>query len=836
MAGPINIALPSLPTDGNTLIAVVGTGDATGGGVTSIVQTGATWQLAAKKSAGKTLEIWYAPNVSSAVQNVVINLNAGVFEGSAVVIEYANIAVTAPLDQIATSSGNSDSPNTGTSPTTTKAEELWVGGLLTKFGEIVSNPVNDFSIEAQDNTGATADDVNTAFLSKIVTATAAAFTEADIATSREWAGAVATFFGPTTSQFTVDMSVSIEGAADLDVAAAFGSLLLTAGMDLWIADGGAASQLFALDTKVSTPLILGSHIVSDPGADESYTIANLDDDVVSIGLGVNAVGVLSLSSFVNDGDGTGSFLATFDPDIPARQLTIIATDDVDNESAESPIFIVNSFEQVELSEELTIIPKPSVSTPTCDRLLAEVPKSGFTLQRQFTIPFSFNTSEFELRAITSGSPVTVTVLRRGLAADLDETQQYTVIPENEVTVMNIRLGRGVNVVTAIDSFGRSDTIIVAATTYAAVLCSYAREIFNFSQVEIEDQAAAIFSPVSTRLAEPLLSFADLLPDVKAQQTLATKLAIRSLVNNPGSHIGTQDLLTALTLSTPIFKQQNPDDELFEPAIRPLYNVQEAFAGVEAHVWPANECVRQWLAFINYINNVSLFKVVEISENEVIFVDENGDTQRHVFDFKEDRCSLTDLVQQSICFESIDVRVSIFSESDFTICAVAYPFDMRPVPSNPIGQLAGELENTLGLDPGFDGYVDFSVTDHWDSRTPLDNQGPQPAVGSGLPVCVHENGHLVVPLMLASTNITIDQFVTSSGTITAQPAVAADMDVSLDLAGVEVTAAMDVSIKLPQDELSLDLVILGEVEMTVGLNVAITNSPTVTVGLSVSISS
>lgn len=816
--GPIIIVLGSTPTPGSTLIAVVGAGDSTGGGVTSIDQIGApTWQLVEKGVSDHTLEIWYTQVSGGVSPTITINLNTGAFSASAMVLEYANITLSSPIDQIASSTSliPNTSPGTGTTAPTLSNMELWVGGLLTR-SDPVFNPTNDFSLQSQIASG----DVNTAVLTKIVSDTAQAFVEASTATATEWAGAIAAFIGVATTELTAGLSINIVKGIDTDVLLAFGGLPLEIGMNMWIADSGVAAQLFSLDTDVTKPLIIGDHIVDDPGTNEAYNLANLDEDVVSITAGPNSVGIALIKNFVNNGDGTGYFVVDFNSAIPARQLTLVATDDVDNESDESLIFIVNSFERVRFGDTLSIAPRESVSTSACNRMLEDVPKSGFILKRQHTIPYSFNPSEFDLRAITPGAPITITVLRRGTAGGFNETQTYVVIPDQEVMLVKIRLGRGLNIVSASDQFRRSDTVVVAATTYAAVICSYAREMYNYAQVHVEEQQNAIFSSVSTRLSEPLLSFADLLPDVRSQQTLAAKLAVRSLVNNPGKYIGVRDLLTALTLSTPIFMEQAADNEFFDPSVRPLFTRQESFAGVEAHVWMANQCVHRWLAFISYINNLPMFQVISITENEVVFRDENGEIGRHLFDFTEEDCSLTSLLQQTICFDAITLGVSIFSESDMVICAAAYPLDMRPVPSSPIGQLAGELENTLGLDPGFDGYVDFSVTDHWDSGTPLDSQGAMPAADSGLSPCVYENGYLVSPLMLGSTNTDIGAYIYMSGAFTTQPAVGSYLDVSIDMVGMSESAGLSLVVALPEIQTPMNMVILGEIEKTLGINVLV----------------
>jgi len=613
-------------------------------------------------------------------------------------------------------------------------------------------------------------------------------------------------------------------------------------LDMWVAEQGAASQLFALDTVVATPLITGDHAVPDPGINETFGIANLDRDVVAVVSGPSATGVVLIHDFFNNQDGTGSFQVDFAPAVPTRSLTIIAIDDVDNRSNESPIFLVQSAESAKLGETFSIRPSSSISTETCQSLLDSMPKTGFVLKRQYTVPYSFNTTAFDLRAITPGMSVQISVIRRDLAGKADETQQYVVVPDQTVLPVKLRLGRGLNTIVAVDSSGRSDTIVVAATTYAAVLCSYAREIYNYSKIRIDEQETAVYSPVSTRLAEPLLPFSNLLPDVRSQQILATKLAIRSLVESPGKQSGVRDLLTALTLSTPIFVQQVADPLNFEPAVRPLVNRQEGFAGVEAHVWPANQCIRKWLAFIRYINNLKVFRLVSISEYEVAFYDENGDLQRHRFDFGEDACSLTNLALQSICFENIDVRFTIFSESDMRICAATYPLDMRPTPDFPIRPVDHEDE----IDPGFNGYVDFSATGHWDSGRLLDSQGAMPAADSGYLPCGDDTGYLVVPLLMAGQEHQIDNQMSmvitgysitpcrwvSMGMLIIAPSISVGMSLSIVESRLDIPMA--VSIRGTRMSVGMDISVSRWV--AAGMNISIIDPMTKTVGLDVVISS
>jgi len=317
-----------------------------------------------------------------------------------------------------------------------------------------------------------------------------------------------------------------------------------------------------------------------------------------------------------------------------------------------------------------------------------------------------------------------------------------------------------------------------------------------------------------------LLFSQLLPDVRSQQTLAAKLAIRSLVSDPGRDRGVRDLLSALTLSTPIFQPNIPNPTYYEPAVYPLFHSQEHFAGVDAHVWIANQCVERWLGFVRYVTNV--FQVVRITEDEVLFYDHNGDLQRHVFDLSAEECSLTTLALQSICFESVGISISIFSDSAFAICAATYPFDLRPTPMYPVWWLWDERFVELALDPGFDGYEHFSITQHWDGGVSVDSQGAVPAVGSGYPVCVYSDGYVVSPLLLASANKDLPVSSLIQIASTATPARSVEMDLLLDLAGVELMVGLDLYVQTTDRSATLNMVVEGTDEIVVGLGVVVSS--------------
>lgn len=200
-ATTITATLGSAPTNGNALVAVVGTRGTSANRVTGITQTGVTWvkAIGAANASGTTTDIWYALNVSGAATSLTVNLAASL-KASVVIAEYSNIAGASAVDQTATnvSAAASNAPSTGTSPTTTVANELWIGGIdqiTSANSQTFSNPTNGFVIVAQ--TGSTGGSAGTrersGLLEKIVSSTGTASTGATFSAATNWSGAIVTF-------------------------------------------------------------------------------------------------------------------------------------------------------------------------------------------------------------------------------------------------------------------------------------------------------------------------------------------------------------------------------------------------------------------------------------------------------------------------------------------------------------------------------------------------------------------------------------------------------------------------------------------------------------------
>lgn len=187
----LSVTMAETPIEGNVLVVVIGLGCSVEGTVSSIVQTGVTWAKQISKVNGTqcSVELWLGVIGSGASTSVTITLSATPSYGSiANICEYSDIA-TDPLDKTATNSGDTEATDTGTTATTTEADELWIGGIGVRNSE-QDTPTNGFTLID----GVKYDNFSVAYLEKIVSSTGAANSgTTGTYLTVKWAGCIATF-------------------------------------------------------------------------------------------------------------------------------------------------------------------------------------------------------------------------------------------------------------------------------------------------------------------------------------------------------------------------------------------------------------------------------------------------------------------------------------------------------------------------------------------------------------------------------------------------------------------------------------------------------------------
>jgi hypothetical protein len=209
----ISVTMASTPTSGNMLIAAIGTDDTTSfSTVTNITQTGVTWTKQTSKNTYYNVyldvEIW-AGVVGSASTSITIALSLSPDSAIADVCEYSGLLATDFLDKTATNSGFSGTTDTGTTGTTTQANELWIGGTVMD-GCVQINPANGFTLLD----GPLFYGASVAYLEKIVNTTGAAYSGTTSASGGgDWVGCIATFKASPQNP-TAPTSLLCEGATN----------------------------------------------------------------------------------------------------------------------------------------------------------------------------------------------------------------------------------------------------------------------------------------------------------------------------------------------------------------------------------------------------------------------------------------------------------------------------------------------------------------------------------------------------------------------------------------------------------------------------------------------
>jgi hypothetical protein len=218
----IPVTMGAAPTNGNVLIAVIGLNKDGGGAITvsSITQTGVNWSKVVGYNNAATYgdaEIWFGVvgSGASTTATIALSTSTGNNGGVANISEYSGVATSNYTDKTSTNYGNSGtSVDTGTTATTTQADELWIGaygGDFSAIYHVLSSPSNGFTL--LDGAGLGIADGLYGYVEKIVSAIGTADCSCSTTNAVDgWAGCIATFFA-SAGATNVSVTDSI-GASD----------------------------------------------------------------------------------------------------------------------------------------------------------------------------------------------------------------------------------------------------------------------------------------------------------------------------------------------------------------------------------------------------------------------------------------------------------------------------------------------------------------------------------------------------------------------------------------------------------------------------------------------
>jgi hypothetical protein len=330
--------------------------------------------------------------------------------------------------------------------------------------------------------------------------------------------------------------------------------------------------------------------------------------------------------------------------------------------------------------------------------------------------FIFNTDNYNV-------PVQVICQRTGdykTGVDQGNLVSSTFItPLNPQTSFSLTLGLGLNRIVAQEMIqgGRQTILDVVATPNELIVDSIATQI-NVSQTTLANVESALYSDYSTRLLDQVIQFQALLPDFQSLRILATKLVVRGMVHFPAEYLGVNNVISSFTLNNPVYQTQRQSSN-YQIERNPIMRAQEAFAGMEAHLWFPNTLITRWVAFTRMANSLrSLYTLKSVSDIEVDLTFQ-GREQIHTFDLTSPGASILSSVFTN-CFNSIQIQMTSSFKLNHKIFVWSYPFDEFVTALTAIG--VGRSSFDLGIpfdsgipldqdpvDPFTDGWIGWSLS-------------------------------------------------------------------------------------------------------------------------------
>lgn len=285
-----SITLTTAPLNGHSLFAIIATRASPSITPTGIAETGATWSKQAQtlgtgsSVGGFDIEIWAAFNVQSASASLTISLSGtGAFTWS--ILEYSGIATSSALDK--TASHQSSVPaltgDTGTTTTTTIANELWLGGVFFAGGGSATSADSGFTL-----LGGSAVFAGLGVVEKIVGSTGTAGCQVTLSSSDDSLGVMATFktvssdfsfslsptaiSAPPTGTSTLTITVTnITGTAEVTFSCPSG---LPSGASCGFTNNGNPAPFTSTLTVTTSSSSVGTYTVTVQGANSTYGVTH----------------------------------------------------------------------------------------------------------------------------------------------------------------------------------------------------------------------------------------------------------------------------------------------------------------------------------------------------------------------------------------------------------------------------------------------------------------------------------------------------------------------------------------------------------------------------------
>ena len=165
-------------------------------GITDNASPANVWKRATGIVSGQAdEEIWYVPNAGS-VTSVTVTVS-GATSMAMTIADISGASATSPLDQVATSSGTTNAPATGTTPITLQTNEIVIGDIgwnnTGTLSGLTFNPQTTITLLLAQSSSVTSLKTSEQMAWQVVTTTGTQNLSGTLSGSFAWTGAIATF-------------------------------------------------------------------------------------------------------------------------------------------------------------------------------------------------------------------------------------------------------------------------------------------------------------------------------------------------------------------------------------------------------------------------------------------------------------------------------------------------------------------------------------------------------------------------------------------------------------------------------------------------------------------
>lgn len=284
------------------------------------------------------------------------------------------------------------------------------------------------------------------------------------------------------------------------------------------------------------------------------------------------------------------------------------------------------------------------------------------------------------------------------------------IPATSPSIIPIQLGLGRNWI-EVRQGDRIFRYMVYATRLAGIAYTVAKAIYDTSYRQWQEVRSDLLAPISSRLLEHTLPFANLIPAIRALRIMGVRGSTLARLLHSATDFGVRTLLDSMVANTSNLQDIPMYPDEIDPADDPSYLLEQRFAK-DAFVWIPHRGVVRREALVKLAVNVpEMYPLVSAAVREVVVDVPHLPEEIHQFEHPDFDFVVSDLLARG-CYE---ILVSTIADIDVSLIVCGVMFIEHQVVDR-CARLGRRFFDCVDFDDpliGFDWEDDFDpMSDAW----------------------------------------------------------------------------------------------------------------------------